>query len=146
MRNKFDTYYPKKEMINKKWVVVDVSSQNLGRVASQIASVLRGKNKVDFQPSVDVGDFVVAINTDKLKISGRKYTDKIYYWHTGYPGGIKQQNFASMFQKDSTKVLFLAVKRMLPKGRIGSAMLRKLYLYPGADHKHQAQQPVNLVN
>ena len=134
------------KLVERKWLLIDAEGQVLGRLATQVAHILKGKNKTSYSPSVDVGDFVVAINTDKLKISGRKYTDKIYNWHTGYPGGIKQQNFASMFQKDSTKVLFLAVKRMLPKGRIGSAMLRKLYLYPGADHKHQAQQPVNLVN
>jgi len=141
MRNKFDTYYVKKDDVKRDWVVVDVATENLGRVASKIAALLRGKNKVMFQPSVDVGDNVIVVNAAKVNISGRKFKDKIYYWYTGFPGGIKEKNFEKMQNDNPERIIKLAVKRMLPKGRIGRAMITKLHIYAGPTHNNEAQKP-----
>ncbi len=144
MRNKFDTYYTKKDDVVKEWVQIDAADQSLGRLASQIATVLRGKHKPSYQPSMDNGDFVIVVNASKIKISGRKALEKIYYWYTGFPGGIKNKNFETMQQDSPGKVLQLAVKRMLPEGKMGRAMLKKLFIYQGESHKHSAQKPVKL--
>lgn len=141
MRNKYDTHYVRKDEVKRDWVIVDVSTEKLGRVASKIASLLRGKNKVMFQPSVDVGDNVIVINASKINISGNKLKDKIYYWYTGFPGGIKEKNFEKMLHDDPDRLLRLAVKRMLPKGRIGRAMITKLHIYAGPTHNNEAQNP-----
>ncbi len=141
MRNKYDTTYTRPEDVKHEWLLVDAADQYLGRMASQIAALLRGKHKTTFQPSVDTGDNVVVLNTSKIKVSGRKTTDKLYFWHTGFPGGIKSRNFATMQKENANKVLTLAVKRMLPSGPLGRAMLKKLFLYEGATHNQIAQQP-----
>lgn len=142
MRNKFDTIYTRPEDVKRDWLLIDASEQYLGRMASQIAALLRGKHKTCFQPSVDTGDNVVVLNTSKIRVSGRKTTDKLYFWHTGFPGGIKSTNFAALQKKDANKVLRLAVKRMLPSGPLGSAMLKKLFLYEDGDHNQIAQKPI----
>ncbi|OGI06991.1 MAG: 50S ribosomal protein L13 [Candidatus Margulisbacteria bacterium GWF2_35_9] len=141
MRNKYDTHYVRADEINRDWVIVDVASLNLGRAASKIAALLRGKNKVLFQPSVDVGDNVIVINASKINVSGNKLKNKIYFWYTGFPGGIKEKNFEKMLADDPDRVMRLAIKRMLPKGRIGRAMLTKLHIYAGPTHKNEAQKP-----
>lgn len=141
MRNKYDTHYVKKDEIKHDWYVIDANDQNLGRLSSQIAAMLRGKHKTDFQPSMDTGDNVIVINASKIKVTGRKATDKIYHRYTGYPGGIKSKPFSRMIEDTPERIIYLAVKRMLPQGRIGRAMIKKLFIYAGEDHKHQAQKP-----
>ena len=141
MKNKYDTHYVKKDEIVKDWLVVDAGSQNLGRLASQVASLLRGKHKTNFQPSMDTGDYVIVINASKINITGRKFTDKVYHRYTGYPGGIKSKPFSRMIEDSPERIIQLAVKRMLPQGRIGRAMMKKLFVYAGDQHKHQAQKP-----
>ena len=144
MRNKYDTHYVKNGETTKEWFVVDATCDNLGRLASKIASILRGKHKATFQPSVDNGDNVIVTNTSRLKISGKKETDKEYYWYTGFPGGIRNKNFETMQHDSPGRVLMLAVKRMLPKGRLGRAMIKKLHLYKDGNHVHSAQMPKNI--
>jgi len=141
MRNKYDTYYTKKDDLKKEWILVDATSQYLGRLSSQIAAILRGKNKTTFQPSVDAGDYVIVINADKIKISGKKNVEKTYYRYTGYPGGIKSQTYAEMMEKKPENLIYMSVKRMLPKGRIGRAMICKLHIFKGDQHNHIAQKP-----
>jgi large subunit ribosomal protein L13 len=121
--------------------LVDASDKILGRLASQIASRLRGKHKAIFTPHVDTGDFVVVVNADKLRVTGNKAQDKMYYRHTGYPGGIHETNFIKLQQRHPQRVLQKAVRGMLPKGPLGYAMLSKLKVYGGATHPHSAQQP-----
>ncbi|MCB9638051.1 MAG: 50S ribosomal protein L13 [Myxococcales bacterium] len=128
----------------RKWYVVDMKDQVLGRAASHIASVLRGKNKPEFTPFIDCGDFVVVINADQLKLTGRKMDQKLYHRHTGYPGGLRTMNAREMLEKKPQDVVLLAVKRMLPKGAIGRQMIKKLKIYSGSEHPHQAQQPQTL--
>ena len=135
------TFTAKAGEIKHGWFVVDAQNKVLGRLASQIASRLRGKHKPEYTPHVDTGDFVVVVNVDKLRVTGRKAERKIYYRHTESPGGIKQTNFAKLHAAKPERVLQKAVKGMLPKGPLGYAMLRKLKLYPGATHPHSAQQP-----
>lgn len=141
MRNKFDTFYLNEKSLNKEWLLVDAENQTLGRLASQIAAILRGKHKATFQPSMDNGDFVVVINADKVKVTGNKFEDKQYFSYTGFPGGITERSFAQMQSQKPQEVIELAVKRMLPKGRIGRAMYKKLFVYSGAEHTHAAQKP-----
>ena len=125
------------------WVMFDAAGQTLGRLATQIALVLRGKTKPTFTPHLDTGDFVVVVNAEKVKLTGAKLTDKFYYHHTGYPGGLKAVNVEKLLQKKPTEVLRLAVKRMLPKNALNRDILhKKLKIYAGPDHPHQAQQPV----
>ena len=131
----------KKEEMQRKWYIIDGTNQILGRMASHIATVLRGKNKVIFTPYVDTGDHVVIINAKKIKLKGKKEEQKIYYHHTGYPGHLKSVQYDKFLAKFPEKVVRLAVKRMLPKGVLGRQMLRKLQVYPGNSHPHQAQQP-----
>jgi len=123
------------------WYVVDAENQILGRMASKIASMLKGKNKPFYSPHQDSGDFIVVINAEKIKVTGNKLRDKIYYHHTGYPGGQKTTNLGMMLEKHPERVVELAVKRMLPKNALGRKMFQKLKVYAGPDHPHKAQQP-----
>ncbi len=136
------TYMARSNEIDKNWYLVDVAGKPLGRVASQIAHILRGKHKPEFTPHVDTGDFVVVINAEKVVLTGKKAAQKKYYWHTGYAGGIKQRSFVEMIEKKPEQVIYLAVKRMLPQNSLGRAMLKKLKVYRGSDHPHEAQKPV----
>ena len=138
------TYTAKAGEVEHGWYVVDAQGKVLGRLASQIATRLRGKHKPQYTPHVDTGDFIVVVNAAKLRVTGRKAERKIYYRHTEYPGGLRETNFAKLQAKKPERVLQLAVKGMLPKGPLGYAMLRKLKVYAGATHPHSAQQPQNL--
>lgn len=135
------TFSAKPHLVNRKWHLVDASDKTLGRLASQIAHILRGKHKPEFTPHVDTGDFVVVINAEKIRVTGNKAKDKIYYRHTGYPGGLKEISFEKLQAKAPERVLMLAVKGMLPKGPLGYATLKKLKVYAGPQHHHAAQQP-----
>ena len=143
-RSTMKTYMAKPEEIERKWYVVDCEGLVLGRVASQIASVLRGKNKPCYTPNVDCGDYVIAINTDKIVLTGKKLEQKYYRYHTGYIGGLKEIQFKKRMAEDSDKALTRAVKGMLPKNSLGRDMITKLKVFKGAEHNHQAQQPVEL--
>ena len=127
--------------VNKEWVVIDATNEVLGRLASQVAKILRGKNKPSFTPHVDCGDYVVVINADKVRLTGKKMTDKVYVRHTGYPGGQRFATPADYLQKRPTFVLEKAVRGMLPKNRLGDALFRNLKVYAGAEHPHTAQTP-----
>ncbi len=135
------TYSAKKEDVVRQWVVIDAQDQVLGRLASKVAHILRGKNKPIFTNHVDTGDFVVIVNAEKIRLTGNKLDDKIYYWHSGYPGGIKARTAREMLEKKPDQVIKIAVKGMLPKNRIGSKLISKLKIYAGPDHPHEAQQP-----
>ena len=135
------TFSAKPSDITRDWYVVDATDKVLGRLASQIALRLRGKHKPIFTPHVDTGDFIVIVNADKIRVTGNKANDKVYYRHTGYPGGIRQQTFKEMQAKHPGRALEKAVKGMLPKGPLGYAMIKKLKVYGGAEHPHTAQQP-----
>ena len=135
------TYTAKAGQVQHGWYVVDAQDKVLGRLAVQIATRLRGKHKAEYTPHVDTGDFIVVVNVAKLRVTGRKDERKVYYRHTGYPGGLKETNFKKLQAKKPARVLQLAVKGMLPKGPLGYAMLRKLKVYAGATHPHSAQQP-----
>ena len=123
------------------WVIVDADGEILGRLATRIADALRGKGKTNFTPHVDTGDYVVVVNCDRIRVTGQKLDQKIYYRHSGYPGGLRERTLAEQMERDSTEVVRHAVKGMLPKSKLGAAQLRKLKLYRGADHPHEAQQP-----
>ena len=127
--------------VNKEWVVIDATNEVLGRLTSQVAKILRGKNKPSFTPHVDCGDYVVVINADKVRLTGKKMTDKVYVRHTGYPGGQRFATPADYLQKRPTFVLEKAVRGMLPKNRLGDAIFRNLKVYAGAEHPHTAQTP-----
>ncbi|HKZ16563.1 MAG TPA: 50S ribosomal protein L13 [Geobacteraceae bacterium] len=135
------TQVAKLDEINRNWYLVDVSDKVLGRVATQIANVLRGKNKACFTPSVDTGDFVIVVNAEKIALTGKKLSDKVYYSHSGYPGGIKSISAGNLLEKNAADVLRKAVKGMLPKNKLASQMLKKLKIYVGPEHPHSAQQP-----
>lgn len=135
------TYLPKKGEVERKWYVIDATDKPLGRLASKIASILRGKHKVCFSPSVDTGDFVIVINAEKVKVTGKKYTDKLYYHHTLYPGGLRVKSFRQLMEEDPTKVIEHAVRGMLPHNSLGESQFKKLKVYVGSDHPHKAQQP-----
>lgn len=135
------TYIAKPSNIERNWLVVDAKDRRLGRLATRIADSLRGKTKPDFTPHIDTGDFVVVVNAERIAVTGKKMSDKIYYRHTGYPGGLKQRTLAEMLEKKPEEVLRLAVKGMLPKSRLGRAQLRKLKIYTGPVHPHAAQKP-----
>ena len=139
------TYMANPDKIERKWYVVDAEGCTLGRLASGIASVLRGKNKPQFTPHVDTGDYVIVINADKIKVTGKKMDQKIYYNHSDYVGGMKETTLKEMLAKKPEKVIELAVKGMLPKGPLGRQMYTKLFVYAGPDHKHAAQQPKELA-
>ena len=135
------TFSAKPHEVQHDWLLVDAADKILGRLASQIAARLRGKHKAIYTPHVDTGDFVVVVNADKLRVTGIKSQDKMYYRHTGYPGGIYETNFLKLQQRHPQRVLQKAVRGMLPKGPLGYAMLSKLKVYGGATHPHSAQQP-----
>ncbi len=130
--------------VNKEWVLVDADGQTLGRISSIIAKLIRGKYKPNFTPHVDCGDNVVVINAEKIILSGKKWTEKSYIRHTGYPGGQRSLTATEMFEKDPTRLIEKAVKGMLPKNKLGRAMFKKLFVYAGAEHPHVAQKPENL--
>ncbi len=138
------TYFANNETADQKWYVVDAADKVLGRLATQIASYLRGKHKPEYTPHADVGDYVIVLNADQIKVTGNKAKDKIYYRHSGYPGGLKEMTFEKLHAKDPTSVIEIAVKGMLPKNPLGREMLRKLKVYAGAEHPHSAQQPVTI--
>lgn len=135
------TYLAKKGDIERKWYVVDATGKVLGRLATKVAMTLMGKNKPTFTANVDMGDFVIVINSDKVRVTGTKEKTKIYYRHSGYPGGLKQRTFEEQRNRDSTKIIKLAVKNMLPKNILGRNRLSKLKIYSGAEHPHEAQCP-----
>ncbi len=135
---------PAEALPQRKWWVVDATNQPLGRLASRVATILRGKHKAQFTPHVDTGDFVIVINADKVKLTGNKATDKMYYSHSGYPGGIKEISFEHLVVKHPNQPIEKAVKGMLPKNTLGRKMLSKLKVYAGDQHPHQAQQPATL--
>ena len=127
--------------IERKWYVVDATGHTLGRLASEIASILRGKNKPTFTPHIDTGDYVIVVNADKIQVTGKKLDQKVYYNHSDYVGGMKETTLREKMAKKPEDVIYLAVKGMLPKGPLGREMITKLHVYAGADHKHQAQKP-----
>jgi len=135
------TYVVKPDEIERKWYIVDATGQTLGRLATQIASVLRGKTKPQYTPHEDVGDFVVVVNAEKIQVTGRKLDQKVYYRHTGYPGGIRGVTLRRQLEKHPERVIEHAVKGMLPRGPLGRRMFKKLKVYAGPAHPHQAQQP-----
>ena len=135
------TYMANPDKIERKWYVVDAEGCTLGRLASEVASVLRGKNKPVFTPHVDTGDYVIVINAEKIKVTGKKLDQKIYYSHSDYVGGMKETTLREMMNKKPEKVIELAVKGMLPKGHLGRQMIKKLHVYAGAEHGHEAQKP-----
>ena len=138
------TFSAKPDAVQRGWYVVDASGKVLGRLASEIARRLRGKHKPEFTPHVDTGDYIVVLNAEKLRVTGRKAQNKIYHRHSGYPGGIFSESFAKLHARQPERVLKFAVKGMLPKGPLGYAMLKKMKVYTGASHPHSAQQPKQL--
>ena len=135
------TYMANAQTVERKWYVVDAAGVPLGRLASRVASVLRGKNKPTFTPNVDTGDFVIVINSDKVVLTGKKTEDKFYRYHTGYVGGLKEISYKKMLAEKSDLAVYEAVKGMLPKNALGRAMMRKLYVYASPEHPHAAQKP-----
>ena len=138
------TFMASPSTIERKWYVVDANGCTLGRLASEIAKVLRGKNKPSFTPNVDTGDYVIVVNADKVKVSGKKLDQKKYYHHSGFVGGLKETSLREKLATKPEEVLEMAVKGMLPKGPLGREMYKKLFVYAGPEHKHQAQQPEEL--
>lgn len=138
------TYMAKPAEVERKWYVVDATDMVLGRLASQVAMVLRGKNKPTFTPNVDTGDCVIIINADKVRLTGKKLEKKYYRYHTGYIGGLKEVQYKKLMAEKPEFVVYKAVKGMLPKNAIGRTMIKKLHVYAGNEHNHQAQQPVEL--
>jgi large subunit ribosomal protein L13 len=139
------TYQPKASEIDRRWIVVDAEGQNLGRLATQVACLLRGKGKPSFVPHLDVGDFVVVINAEKVAVTGKKIRQKTYYHHSQYPGGIKAVSLGKLLDQAPERVLEKAVRGMLPKTKLGDALFSKLKVYSGSAHPHAAQQPVALA-
>ncbi|MDD6381098.1 MAG: 50S ribosomal protein L13 [Lachnospiraceae bacterium] len=135
------TYMPNPQKVERKWYVVDAEGQTLGRLASEVAKVLRGKNKPIYTPHEDCGDYVIVVNADKIKVTGKKLEQKVYYHHSDYVGGLKSATLKEMLQKHPDRVIEIAVKGMLPKGPLGRQMYKKLFVYAGPDHKHAAQKP-----
>ena len=139
------TFSPTPADINREWFVVDAEDKILGRLAAQIVHRLKGKHKPEYAPHMDNGDFIVVINCEKIAVTGKKLSDKKYYRHTGYPGGLKETNLGKMLASKPENVIMSAVRGMLPKNRLGRAMLKKLKVYVGTEHPHVAQQPKTLV-
>lgn len=135
------TFSAKSNQVQRDWYIVDASDKVLGRLASEIAHRLRGKHKPEYTPHVDTGDYIVVVNAEKIAVTGNKANDKVYYHHTGHPGGIKSTRFKDMIEKHPTRVIEAAVKGMMPKNKLGRAMLSKLKVYAGDQHVHAAQQP-----
>ena len=135
------TYMANPDKIERKWYVVDAEGATLGRLASEIAKVLRGKNKPEYTPHIDTGDYVIVVNAEKVKVTGKKLQQKIYYNHSDYVGGMRETTLAELLAKKPEKVIELAVKGMLPKGPMGRGMIKKLHVYAGPEHANQAQKP-----
>jgi large subunit ribosomal protein L13 len=140
----YKTVSANKATVNKEWFVVDATDQILGRLSSEVAKIIRGKNKTYFTPHVDCGDFVIVINAEKVKLTGKKLTDKQYLRYTGYPGGERWSTPEELLKKNPASIIERAVKGMLPRNRLGNAMIKNLYVYAGSEHPHQAQQPKEL--
>ena len=138
------SFIAKKETVEHDWYVIDAAGKTLGRLATQIASRLRGKHKPIYTPHVDTGDFIVVVNAEKVRLTGNKLEDKKYYRYTGYPGGLREQNAGDLLKKKPANLLQFAVKGMLPKNSLGRAMFKKLKVYTGASHPHEAQKPQTL--
>lgn len=138
------TFIPKQNEADKKWYVIDAQGKHLGRLASEVAKILRGKHKPEFTPHLDMGDFVVIINADKVELTGKKLDQSFYTYHTGHPGGLRQISFRKMLAEKPDRLIINSVKGMLPKNRLGRQMLTKLKVYAGPNHQHQAQQPETL--
>ncbi len=138
------TYSAKPLEVERKWYLIDAEDEILGRLATRIANILRGKNKPEYTPHVDTGDFVIVINAEKVRVSGKKETDKIYYHHTGYPGGLKSASVKELREKDARLLIEKAVKGMLPHNTLGAEQLTKLKIYTGSEHPHAAQKPIAL--
>lgn len=136
-----NSYMANPDKVERKWYVVDADGQTLGRLASEIAKVLRGKNKPIYTPHIDTGDYVIVVNADKVKVTGKKLEQKIYYRHSDYVGGMKEFTLREMMDRKPERVIELAVKGMLPKGPLGRAMIKKLHVYAGPEHNHAAQKP-----
>jgi large subunit ribosomal protein L13 len=139
------TISAKAETVQRRWYVIDAEGQTLGRLATEVARRLRGKHKTEYTPHVDTGDYIVVVNAEKVIVTGRKASDKTYYRHTGHPGGLKEATFTQMIERSPAKVIELAVKGMLPRNPLGRAMYRKLKVYAGQEHPHDAQQPETLT-
>ena len=135
------TVSAKKETVRRDWYVVDATDKVLGRIATEIANRLRGKHKPEYTPHIDTGDYIVVVNADKVRVTGNKVTDKIYYRHTGYPGGIKETSFGKLMETHPERAIEIAVKGMMPRNKLSRAMLGKLKIYAGGEHPHTAQQP-----
>jgi len=135
------TFMQKKESVERKWFVVDADGKTLGRLATEVATVLRGKHKPTYTPHVDCGDYVIIVNAEKINLTGNKLDNKIYYNHSGYPGGLRKRTAKTMIEAYPEEMIERAIKGMLPKGSLGKQMYRKLFVYSGAEHEHQAQKP-----
>ncbi|MER3414916.1 MAG: 50S ribosomal protein L13 [Gemmataceae bacterium] len=135
------TYMAKPNEVERRWWLVDATDQIVGRLAVRLARILMGKHRPQYTPHVDTGDFIVVINAEKVRLTGKKSQTKVYHWYTGYPGGLKQRTFKEMLARNPTKVLREAVRRMMPKNKLGRHQLAKLKIYAGPTHPHQAQQP-----
>jgi|TARA_B100000959_G_scaffold51141_1_gene53075 large subunit ribosomal protein L13 len=142
--HRMKTFNANAQTVRREWYVVDATDKVLGRLASEVATRLRGKHKPEYTPHVDTGDHIVIVNAEKVRVTGNKAQAKIYHWHTGYPGGIKEISFAEQIERHPTRVIESAVKGMLPKNTLGRAMFSKLRVYAGPEHEHQAQQPKTL--
>lgn len=138
------TEFVKAADVDRKWYLVDAEGKTLGRLSTEIATILMGKNKPTYTPSMDTGDFVVVINAEKVELTGNKWRDKFYRYHTGHPGGLKEIRYSELVQRKPEKLIELAVKGMLPKSKLGRAQIKKLKVYAGAEHPHEAQQPETL--
>ena len=134
----------KKETVERKWYVIDAEGKNLGRVATKAATILRGKHKATFTPHIDCGDYVIIVNASKVNLTGKKLTDKMYYNHSGFPGGLRERNAKEMIENYPEEMMERAIKGMLPKGRLGRQMYKKLFVYAGSEHNQQAQKPIEM--
>ena len=139
-----NTFMEKKETVKRNWYVIDAEGVALGRLATKVATVLKGKHKPIYTPHVDCGDFVIVVNAEKVKLTGNKLNDKMYYNHSGYVGGLRERNAKTMIEKYPEEMIERAVKGMLPKNRLGNQMYKKLFVYAGPDHKQSAQKPIEL--
>jgi large subunit ribosomal protein L13 len=138
------TYLARREELDPKWYLVNAEGKVLGRLSTELAKILRGKNKPTYTPHLDTGDFVIVVNAGKVSLTGKKMKDKIYYHHTGYPGGIKEMNAEKLLARKPTEMIRMAVRGMLPKTSLGRQMLRKLKVYSGPNHPHEAQKPISV--
>ena len=139
------TFMQTKETVERKWYVIDAADKPLGRVATKAATILRGKHKATFTPHIDCGDYVIIINADKVKFTGNKINDKMYYNHSGFPGGLRTRNAKTMLESYPVEMVERAVNGMLPNGPLGRQMYRKLFVYAGSEHKHEAQKPTTIT-